>query len=79
MKEFYDANNSKEKKKSSDKKYDSRLEYLNLIARGEINVDTDDSEEENETDDDQVVNSDEEMVEEGASIISFYNIVKIFL
>ena len=49
LKEFYDANNSKEKKKSGEKKYDSRLEYLNLIARGEIDVGTEESEEEKES------------------------------
>lgn len=63
LKEFYDANNSKEKKKSGEKKYDSRLEYLNLISRGEIDVDTEESEEEKETDDDndQNVDSDDEV------------------
>ena len=62
LEKFYgpNINQQAEKNNENKQKYDSRLEYLNLIARGEIDID-DASDSENESEDDAESSVEEEV------------------
>lgn len=64
LEKFYGSNINQQAEKNNEnkQKYDSRLEYLNLIARGEIDID-DASDSENESEDDAESSVEDEEVE----------------